>query len=88
MKEQVEKNKKIIYNIYTRLRDEYPESTEHGETPLKALTKVMKLKCHLLTTWVGSSVWSERAPVKRDVIGSNPILPAKKSTAYKGLALE
>ena len=76
LKEQVEKNKKIIYNIYIRLRDEYPESTEHEETPLKALTKVMKPKWHLLTTWVGSSVWLERAPVKRDVIGSNLILPA------------
>ena len=48
-----------------------------GETPLKALTKVMKPTWHLLTAWVGSSVWLERAPVKRDVIGSNPILPAK-----------
>ena len=56
LKEQVEKIKKIIYNIYTRLRDEYPESTEHGETPLEALTKVRKPKWHLLTTWECSSV--------------------------------
>ena len=51
LKEQVEKNKKIIYNIYTRLRDEYPESTEHGETPLEALIRVMKPKWHLSTTY-------------------------------------
>lgn len=51
LKEQVEKIKKIIYNIYTRLRDEYPESTEHGETPLEALTKVMQPKWHFSTTY-------------------------------------
>lgn len=48
-----------MYNIYTRLRDEYPESTEHGETPLKELIKVIKPKVAFLNNlWKRSAVGS------------------------------
>lgn len=57
LKEQVEKIKKIIYNIDTRLRDEYPESTEHGETPLESAYKGHEAEVASLNSlWECSSV--------------------------------